>query len=203
MGRADPDRLDPRRPGAGRLPRSATSAGSSPTRPTSGSSTPPATCSASTATPSSRTSSATATPPPARSRSRSTSCSSEGQIHRGDLLLTSGFGAGPELGHRPLAVVTNADRLHDDRIRRERTTSRRSVAATGRPGAAARGRASALGHARTRLAQRTWTLCDPWWACSAAAGSRLLAGRRSRSRVAQRGDAAARVEMAFLRASCR
>ena len=34
----------------------------------------------------------------------------DGAIERGDLILTSGFGAGLELGHRALAVVTNASR---------------------------------------------------------------------------------------------
>ena len=60
----------------------------------------------STATPSSRTSSVTATPRPARSRSPSTSSIAKASIERGDLLLTSGFGAGLELGHGALALVS-------------------------------------------------------------------------------------------------
>ncbi len=78
--------------------RFATSAGSSPTRPTSGSSTPRATCWAFPAMPYSRTS----------RRYGNTSAGSipialdelyqQGGIRRGDLLLTSGFGAGLNWG---------------------------------------------------------------------------------------------------------
>ncbi len=98
MGRANPRRFIPGRARARRMPGAAASAGSSLTRPTFASSTPPATFSGSTATPSTRTSNATATPRPARSRSPSMSSIAKAAIDRGDLLLTSGFGAGLNWG---------------------------------------------------------------------------------------------------------
>ena len=78
--------------------RCATSAGSSPIRPTSGSSTPRPTCWASTVTPSSRTSSAYGNTSAGSIPLALDELYQQGGIRRGDLLLTSGFGAGLNWG---------------------------------------------------------------------------------------------------------